>query len=378
MKFATKAIHVGQAPDPHTGSTIIPIHLSTTYTQEGIGLHKGFEYSRSGNPTRQAYEKCLASLENAEWALAFSSGCGATECITHLMKAGEHAVVSAEVYGGTYRLFELVMKQHGLEFTWVKGTDPQAFAAAIKPNTKVMWLETPTNPMVSIIDIAAITKIAKSAGVTSVVDNTFATPYFQSPLDLGADLVVHSTTKYIGGHSDVVGGAIMGNSTNLYDQLYFVQKSVGAVPSPFDCWLSLRGLKTLALRMERHSASAQKIAEWLKSHPAVEHVYFPGLPEHPGHDIAMKQMRGFSGMVSFSMQGGKSAVEAAVRKLTLFSLAESLGGVESLCCYPARMTHAAIPKAERDAIGVTDALLRLSVGIEDVDDLIGDLAKALS
>lgn len=376
-KFATRAIHVGQPPDPTTGATIIPIHLSTTYTQDGIGQHKGYEYSRAGNPTRAALEACLASLEGAQHALAFGSGCAATEAVIHLLTAGDHVVASAEVYGGTWRLFELVLKRHGIDFTWVHGTDPKAFAAAVQKNTRLVWIETPTNPLVSIIDIAAVAAVAKTAGAWCAVDNTFATPYFQSPLALGADLVVHSTTKYIGGHSDVVGGAIMCSDPTLADQLRFIQKSVGAVPSPFDCWLTLRGIKTLALRMERHAQSATQLANWLTTHKAVERVYFPGLPEHPGFAVAKRQMRGFSGMVSFTLAGGRAAVDRCVSRLQIFTLAESLGGVESLCCYPATMTHAAIPPAEREALGITDNLLRLSVGIEDVGDLQTDLTRAL-
>lgn len=378
MKFATKAIHVGQPPDPSTGATIIPLHLSTTYTQEGIGRHKGFEYSRAGNPTRAALEQCLAALEGAQYALAFSSGCAATAAITHLLKAGEHAVVSSEVYGGTYRLFELLMKDHGLDFTWVRGTDPAAFAAAVRPNTRMVWIETPTNPTLSVIDIQAVVEALRGRqNVLTVVDNTFATPYFQSPLVLGADVVVHSSTKYLGGHSDVIGGCLMTNHQAIRDRLHFVQKSSGGVPSPFDCWLLLRGIKTLALRMDRHHANATRVAAWLGQQPNVRKVYFPGLPTHPGHAVATSQMRGFSGMVSFELAGGRAAVERVVTRLHTFALAESLGGVESLCCYPATMTHAAIPQAEREANGITDGLLRLSVGIEDVDDLIADLEQAL-
>lgn len=375
--FATKAIHVGQAADPTTGATILPIHLSTTYTQTGLGQHQGFEYSRAGNPTRQALEQCLAALEGAQHSLAFASGCAATEAVTHLMQAGDHAVVSAEVYGGTYRLFELVMKAHGLEFTWVRGTDPQAFAQALQPNTRFAWIETPTNPLITIIDIAAVAKITQPRQIRLVVDNTFATPYFQSPLALGADIVVHSSTKYLGGHSDVIGGALIMNDPQLREQLHLVQKSVGAVPSPFDCWLLLRGIKTLALRMERHHQNATAVAQWLQPRAEIGQLYFPGLPQHPGHTTAARQMRGYSGMLAFTLKGGKPAVERFVPRLQLFALAESLGGVESLCCYPAMMTHAAIPAAQRQAIGITDDLLRLSVGIEDSADLIGDLDRAL-
>lgn len=378
LHFATRAIHAGQPADPATGATIIPIHLSTTYTQDGIGGHKGFEYSRSGNPTRKALETCLASLESAQYALAFASGCAASAAVLQILQTGDHVVASVEVYGGTYRLFELVMKNFGLEFTWVHGNEPAGFAAACRSNTKLIWIETPTNPLMTIVDIAAIAKVAHDTHALLAVDNTFATPYFQSPLALGADISVHSCTKYLGGHSDVIGGALMCNEQGLRDKLFFVQKSIGAVPSPFDCWLLLRGIKTLALRMDRHHASAVHLAPWLAQQPQVEHVYFPGLPEHPGHALAKQQMRGHAGMVSFTLTGGRPAVDKFVAKLELFALAESLGGVESLCCYPAAMTHAAVPKAEREKIGITDGLLRLSIGIEDVADLQGDLARALT
>jgi cystathionine gamma-lyase len=377
-KFATKAIHVGQAADPTTGATILPIHLSTTFTQEAIGQDKGFDYSRAGNPTRAAYEACLASLEGAAYALAFGSGCAASAAVIELLQTGDEVVASAEVYGGTYRLFEQVMSRHGITFHWVMGTDPAAFAAAMTKRTKLVWIETPTNPCLSILDIQTIARHAKQTGALLAVDNTFATPYFQNPLSIGADLVVHSTTKYIGGHSDVVGGAIMLDDTALHERLAFIQKSVGGVPSPFDCWLTLRGLKTLALRMERHQKSAAKIARWLTHQSAIERVYYPGLTDHPGHDVAIHQMRGFPGMVSFALRGGRAAVDRVVSKLRLFSLAESLGGVESLCCYPAQMTHAAVPQADREAMGITEGLLRLSIGIEDVDDLIAELDSALA
>ncbi len=378
MKFSTKAIHVGQNADPTTGATIPPIHLSTTYTQAGLGQHKGFEYSRAQNPTRQMLETCLASLEDAHFALAFSSGCAAAAAVIQLLKSGDHVVATSEVYGGSYRLFELVLKNNGINFSWVHGHSVDDFAAAFTPHTKLLWIETPTNPLMTLLDIKKLAQLAKSRGALLAVDNTFATPYFQSPLVLGADLVVHSTTKYIGGHSDVIGGALMLNDQSVRDQLYFIQKSVGAVPSPFDCWLTLRGVKTLALRMEQHTKSATRIAQWLTEQPQIERVYFPGLASHTGHALATQQMRGFSGMVSFVLRGGRPAVEKFVTGLQLFSLAESLGGVESLCCYPTLMTHAAVPPAEREKIGIVDGLLRLSVGIEDTDDLVEDLARALS
>lgn len=375
--FSTRAIHAGQPADAVTGSTILPIHLSTTYTQAGIGENKGFEYSRAGNPTRRALETCLASLEDAPFALAFASGCAAEAAVLHTLKAGDHIVASTEVYGGTYRLFELVMKNLGLEFTWVHGSDPSAFAAACRPNTQLLWVETPANPMMSIIDIAAVAAVAKSVGALLAVDNTFATPYFQSPLALGADISVHSSTKYLGGHSDVIGGALILKDQTLRDRLHFVQKSVGGVPSPFDCWLLLRGIKTLALRMDRHHQSASLLAPWLQAQPQIDAVHFPGLPTHPGYAIALRQMRGWSGMISFALKGGRAAVDRVVQQLSIFALAESLGGVESLCCYPVAMTHAAVPKIEREKIGVTESLLRLSIGIEDVTDLQNDLERAL-
>lgn len=377
MKFSTKAIHVGQAPDPATGATITPIYQTSTYTQEAVGVTKGYDYSRAGNPTRTALEECLASLENAKFGLTYASGCAATEAISYLLKAGDHMVVSSEVYGGTYRLFKMVMENHGLTFTFVNPTGPEAFAEAITPQTKMVWLESPTNPLLTVIDIAGIAAAAKKKGCLTVVDNTFASPYFQNPLDLGADISMHSTTKYIGGHSDVIGGAVMCNDSEIFEKLKFIQKAVGAVPGPMDCYLTLRGVKTLALRMERHAFNAQKVAEHLATHPKVAKVFYPGLPSHPQHTLAQKQMSGFSGMMSFEVKGDEIAAKKVMESFKLFSLAESLGGVESLICYPAMMTHAAIPAAERAKIGISDGLIRLSVGIEDVDDLIADVDHAL-
>lgn len=377
MKFSTKAIHVGQSADPATGATITPIYQTSTYTQEAVGVTKGYDYSRAGNPTRTALEDCLASLENAKFALTYASGCAATEAIAHLLKAGDHMVVSSEVYGGTYRLFKMVMENHGLSFTFVNPTGPGAFVEAITPKTKMVWLESPTNPLLTVIDIEGIAAAAKAKGCTTVVDNTFASPYFQNPLDLGADITMHSTTKYIGGHSDVIGGAVMCNDTEIYEKLKFIQKAVGAVPGPMDCYLTLRGVKTLALRMERHAFNAQKVAEHLAKHPKVSKVFYPGLPSHPQHALAKKQMSGFSGMMSFEVKGDETMAKTVMESFKLFSLAESLGGVESLVCYPAMMTHAAIPAAERAKIGISDGLIRLSVGIEDMDDLIADVDQAL-
>lgn len=361
MRFATRALHVGQPPDPATGDTIPAIHCSTTYTHARLNVHKGYEYSRAGNPTRTALETCLASLEAARFALAFASGCAAADAVMHLFAAGDHILCGQELYGGSYRLFECVLTQHGLSFTFAPATDRKAFAAAIRPNTKAIWFETPSNPLLSVVDIAAVVRIAKKRRILSILDNTFATPYYQRPLTMGVDMVVHSTTKYLGGHSDVIGGAVMMNNKPLRERLYFIQKSVGAVPSPFDCWLTLRGIKTLALRMERHTANAKAIVAFLRKHGKVAGVYYPG----------------FSGMVAFTVRGGKSAAVKALNRFRVFSLAESLGGVESLVCYPPTMTHASVPPAERKRLGVTDDLIRLSVGIEDIDDLLADLHHAL-
>lgn len=378
MKFSTKAIHVGQHADPATGATITPIYQTTTYTQEGLGKHKGYEYSRTGNPTRTALESCLASLENGKYGLAFSSGCAATATVLAMLKPGDHVLASDEVYGGTWRLLAETSKYQGLHVTFVNARHADNFMKCAGANTKLIWFETPTNPLLSIIDIRAITEVARKKGIITVLDNTFATPYFQRGLDIGADIVLHSTTKYIGGHSDVVGGAIATNNKELYEQLKFLQNAIGAVPSPFDCWLTLRGLKTLAIRMERHAENADKIAHWLIKHKKVSKVFFPGLKEHPGHEIAKRQMSGFSGMVTFEVKGGYEAAKKVVESLKVFSLAESLGGVESLVCYPPTMTHASVPKEDRARIGITDGLIRLSVGIEDADDLISDLEHALS
>lgn len=361
MKFATRAIHAGQTPDPATGDTIPAIHLSTTYTHERLGEHKGYEYSRAKNPTRTALETCLASLEEAHHALAFASGCAAADAVMHLLHAGDHILCGQELYGGTYRLFELVLKHHGLTFTFAPATDLQTFAKAIRPNTKMIWFETPSNPLLSVVDIKAVVALAKQHTLLTALDNTFATPFYQRPLNDGVDLVVHSTTKYLGGHSDVVGGAVMCNDAALHERLSFIQKSVGAVPGPFDCWLLMRGLKTLALRMERHTANAKIIAEFLQQHPKVEKTFFAG----------------FSGMVSFMVRGGKDDAVRVMNRFKVFALAESLGGVESLVCYPPTMTHASIPADERKRLGITDNLIRLSVGIEDVEDLTADLQQAL-
>ncbi|MCG8403825.1 MAG: cystathionine gamma-synthase [Phycisphaerales bacterium] len=378
MNFATRAIHAGQDPDPTTGATIPPIYQTSTYTQEGIGQHKGYEYSRTGNPTRTALETCVASLEGGRHGLAFASGTAAAAAVMNLLSPGDHVVCADDVYGGTYRLFELVLKRYGLQYDWLDMTDPQRVRTAIRPNTKMIWIETPTNPLLNLVDIAEVVKIAGEAGLITVVDNTFVSPYLQQPLALGADIAVHSSTKYMGGHSDVIGGAIVTNNSDFFETIKFHQNAVGGIPGPFDCWLVLRGLKTLALRMEAHCANATKIAQFLENHPAVEKIYFPGLNSHPQHELARRQMSGFGGMVSFVLKGGEEAARKVACRTKLFSLAESLGGVESLIGHPATMTHASIPVEEREARGITGGLLRLSVGIEDADDLIADLENAFT
>jgi cystathionine beta-lyase/cystathionine gamma-synthase len=375
--FATRALHIGQGPDPATGAVVQPIHLATTFAQQGVGKHKGFEYSRSGNPTRSALEECLAGLENARHGLAFASGLAAETTALLLLNPGDHVVYMEDVYGGTYRLFDKVLKRYGLDFSAVDASDLDAVERAISPATKVVWLESPTNPLLRIVDIDAVSEVAHSRGAMVYVDNTFATPYLQQPLRLGADLVVHSSTKYIGGHSDVVGGAIMTNHDELEQRLRFHQNAVGAVPSPFDCWLLLRGIKTLALRVERHCSNAMEVAAALEKNRAVKLVHYPGLPSHPGHAVAARQMRMFGGMVSFEV-ADEAAAMRTLERLKLFALAESLGAVESLAEHPARMTHASMPDSERKRAGVGNGLIRLSVGVEDVADLIADLESALA
>jgi cystathionine gamma-lyase len=375
--FSTRAIHAGQEADAATGATVVPIYATSTYTQEAPGRHKGYEYSRSGNPTRTALETCLAALEGGERGLAFASGLAATTAVLSILKPGDEVAAAADLYGGTYRLLERVLKPWGLVTRYTEDLTPAGFARIVTPSTRLVWIETPTNPLLQIVDIAAIAALARKAAAPLAVDNTFASPYLQQPLALGADLVVHSTTKYLGGHSDVIGGAVIGRRA-LLEPIAFYQNAAGGVPGPFDAWLTLRGIKTLAVRMERHSSNARQLAEWLAKHPKVTRVYFPGLPSHPGHEVARKQMRDFGGMISVSLRGGK---EAALRMLTrtrLFSLAESLGGVESLIGHPATMTHASIPPEIRQARGIDDGLVRLSVGIEDVGDLQRDLENALS
>ena len=376
MNFSTRAIHVGQEADPTTGATIVPVYQTSTYTQTSVGEHKGFDYSRTVNPTRVALEQQLASLEEAEFGSAFSSGMAATAAVLNLLSAGDHAIVTDDLYGGTYRLFTKVLTRYGLEFTYVDMSDLAAVRAAVKPNTKLFWIETPTNPLLKLVDIAAIAKM-KTDGQVVVVDNTFASPYFQAPLALGADVVVHSTTKYIGGHSDVVGGAALTSNKDIHESIKFHQNAVGGVPGPMDAWLTMRGAKTLAIRMREHEANAKAVAAFLEGRDDVARVFYPGLASHPQHELAKKQMRGFGGMVSFTLRGPESRALEFAKHTKLFSLAESLGGVESLLCHPARMTHGSIPKEERERRGITDGLLRLSVGIEGIDDLIGDLTHAL-
>ncbi|HZT12705.1 MAG TPA: cystathionine gamma-synthase [Candidatus Baltobacteraceae bacterium] len=378
MKFSTIAIHAGQEPDPATGATIVPIYQTSTYTQESVGRHKGFDYSRTINPTRIALERQLAALEDAEYGAAFASGMAATAAVLNALSAGDHAVVTDDLYGGTYRLFSRVLERYGLQFTYVDMSDLNAIRAAIRPNTKLFWIETPTNPMLKLVDIRAVADLKRDASQLVVVDNTFASPYFQQPLALGADAVVHSTTKYIGGHSDVVGGVAVTNNRDLFEVVKFHQNAVGGVPGPHDAWLTMRGAKTLALRMREHAKNAQAVAEFLEAHEEVDRVYYPGLPSHSQHELAKRQMSGFGGMVSFTLKGPVERAIDFAGRMKYFSLAESLGGVESLICHPARMTHGSIPKEERERRGVTDGLLRLSVGIEDVDDLIDDLQGALS
>lgn len=378
MKFATKAIHAGQEPDPSTGAIMTPIFQTSTYAQAGLGDHKGYEYSRSHNPTRTALENCIAALEDGQFALAFASGMAAETAILSLLSAGDHIVSCDDLYGGTYRLYERIMRRYNVETSYVSTANIADYEAAIRPNTKLLWLETPTNPLLRLIDIAAVAKIAHQHNLLVVVDNTFASPYFQQPLNLGADIVVHSTTKYINGHSDVIGGVIVTNNDDVYQSIKFYENAAGGVPAPFDSWLTLRGIKTLAVRMRQHEENARAIARFLSEHPRVEKVYYPGLVTHPDHELAKRQMRGFGGMVSFQFKGTYADVDKVVRRFKVFALAESLGGVESLVCHPASMTHGSIPKDIREARGLTDTLLRLSVGIEDIDDLLADLEQALA
>jgi len=377
MRFETRAIHAGQEADPVTGAVTVPVYQTSTYQQDGLGKPRGYEYSRTGNPTRQALEQSLAALEGGRYGLAFASGVAATTAVLQLLRPGDHIVAGDDLYGGTYRLLEKVYRPWGLHVDYADITSPAAFAAAFQPNTRMIWIETPTNPLLKIADIPALAAIARDAGALFAVDNTFASPYFQRPLELGAHLVVHSTTKYLAGHSDLIGGAVVTSGEEEYREIKFYQNAAGAVPGPWDCWLVLRGIKTLALRMREHERNALYLARLLEQHPKVERVYYPGLASHPQHELARRQMRGFSGMISFEIAGGYPAVERFVARLKLFVLAESLGGVESLVCYPPQMTHSALDPAERRRRGIRDNLIRLSVGIEHLNDLEADILGAL-
>lgn len=378
MKFGTKVIHAGISPDPSTGAIMTPIYQTSTYVQESPGVHKGYEYARTQNPTRTVLEANLAALENGTHAICFASGLAAMDAILKTLNPGDDVLVTNDLYGGSYRLMNKVFGKYGITFSFVDMSNIEDLSTYIKPNTKMIWIETPTNPMLNIVDIEAVCKLAKSKSITTVVDNTFASPFLQNPLDLGANIIVHSATKYIGGHSDVIHGAVIVKDDELAAQIRFLQNAVGAVPGPQDCFLILRGIKTLHIRVQRSCENAEKIASYLKSHSKVSKVYYPGFTDHPNHEVAKRQMRMFGGMVSFDLHD--NTLESATKVLSnthLFSLAESLGGVESLIGHPASMTHASIPKEERLKVGLTDSLIRLSVGIEDVDDLIADLSKAL-
>lgn len=380
LQFATRAIHGGQAPEPATGAVMPPIFTSSTYIQESPGVHKGFEYSRSHNPTRFAWERAVANLESGTQGYAFASGMAATSTIMEVLNSGDHVIAMDDLYGGTFRLFDKVRgRSAGLQFSYVDLTDEAAVLAAIQPNTKMIWIETPSNPMLKLVDIAAMVRIAKQHGIITVVDNTFATPYNQRPLELGVDIVMHSATKYLNGHSDMVGGiAVVGDNPELVEKMTFLQNAVGAIAGPFDSYLALRGVKTLALRMRHHNAAALEIAQWLNHHPAVEQVIYPGLPSHPQHQLAKQQMTGFGGMISILLKGDLAKARRFLENIEIFALAESLGGVESLIEHPAIMTHASIPKENREKLGILDNFVRISVGIEDVQDLIKALDKALN
>ncbi len=377
--FETLAIHAGQEPEATTGAVVVPIFQTSTYVQEGLGKPKlGYDYSRADNPTRKAYEDCIAALENGRFGTAYSSGMGAINNCMYLLKSGDEVVVGDDTYGGTFRFFTQVMNSFGILAKFVDTSDLDAVEAAIGPQTKMLWVETPTNPLLKLSDLSALAKMARAKDIYLVVDNTFMSPYFQKPLDLGAHIVVHSATKYLGGHSDVIGGALVTNDEAIHERMKFCQKSVGAIPGPFDAWLTLRGLKTLAIRMRQHEANAIRLAKFLQHHPQVEKVIYPGLADHPHHDLAKRQMTGFGGMISFVVKGGLEKARAVLEGTKIFALAESLGGVESLIEHPAIMTHASIPKERREEIGVHDGLIRLSVGIEAYEDLERDLEEALA
>lgn len=374
-RFSTRAIHAGQRPDPTTGAIMPPIYQTSTYAQESLGVNKGYEYARGKNPTRECLERNVAALEGAQHGFAFSSGMGCVDSIMKLFKSGDHIIVGSNVYGGTFRLFDKILANFGMQFSWVDTRDPQRIADAMKPNTVAVMLETPTNPLMQLTDIAAAAQIAKKGGALTIVDNTFATPYFQNPLQLGADIVWHSSTKYLNGHSDIIGGIAVLNDDELAKRLQFNLNSAGAVPGPMDSWLTLRGTKTLALRMRQHDANGRKVADWLANKVGEKNVFYPGLASHPQHELAKRQMRGFGGMVSVET-GSKDNANKVVSRVKVFTLAESLGGVESLVCQPAGMTHASVEPARRLEIGITDGLIRFSCGVEDVEDLIEDLEQA--
>ena len=378
MKFATKSIHSGQEADKQTGSVIVPIYQTSTYLQKELGKPQEYEYSRTGNPTRTALENSLASLENGTGGLAFGSGMAAISSIVTLLDPGDHVIVCDDVYGGTYRLFEQILRKYGLSFSYVDATDISNVSKEITDKTKMVWLESPTNPLMKLIDIASISELCSKKEIISVVDSTFTTPYIQTPLDLGATIVVHSTTKYLGGHSDVIGGALVTSDDDIFSKLKFIQNAIGAIPGPFDSWLILRGIKTLSIRMERHSYNAKIIAEYLQDNSKVSSVKYPGLSDHPQYDLALKQMNDFGGMISFELKGGLKQAKKFLETVEIFTLAESLGGVESLIEHPAIMTHASIPPKVRLKQGISDNLIRLSVGIEDVNDLIDDLDQAFN
>ncbi len=382
MKFETLAIHAGQEPDPNNGAVMTPVYLTSTYAQDGVGKpRQGYEYSRTMNPTRKALQDCLARLESGKWGLAFASGLAATDAVLRLLNAGDHVLAGNDVYGGTFRLFDKVLRRFNLDFTFADTTDPESVADALTPSTRLVWLETPTNPYLRITDIRAVAEVvhAHRNKPLLVVDNTFATPYLQRPLELGADIVVHSTTKYLGGHSDVVGGAVIVEDKDLADKLHFLQNAVGAVPGPMDCFLVLRGIKTLQVRMRAHEAGARAVAAYLAAHPAIRHVFYPGLESHPQHALARRQQQGFGAMLSFELADGRPArVNHVLTSLRWFTLAESLGGVESLVAHPASMTHASMTPEARARAGITDSVIRLSIGIEDPEDLIADLDEALA
>lgn len=378
MKFATRAIHAGQHPDPSTGAIMTPVYLTSTYVQESPGVHKGWEYSRTHNPTRKAYENCIANLESGKFGFAFASGCAAATTIMHMLKQGDHVIAMDDMYGGTFRLFDKVIKHQGIDFTYTDLTDINNLEKSFKSNTKLLWLETPTNPTLKLADIKTLATMAKKRNIITVVDNTFMSPYFQKPIELGADIVVHSATKYLGGHSDMVGGVAVTNDPQIAEKLAFLSNSMGGIQGPFDSFLALRSLKTLHIRMKTHAENAQKVAEFLETHPQVEKVIYPGLKSHPQHNLAKSQMSGFGGMITFFVKGGFSASKKFLESVQVFSLAESLGGVESLIEHPAIMTHASVPPEQRKALGIDDSLIRLSVGIEDCDDLLGDLKQAFA